>query len=247
MRQIRLDAFNETPYDIDWRIRDSYLPSMRDGLSPIADELIPVLEWKAIRILRQEVQADMEDMPDARTDPDGWRLWWLNEANHLSYHTGSIPDAKDHLSPAVRHAVNTLTVASRLRGAMEAGDVEKVAALSILLAMQALQGGYSIEHEAAKRTRDKAQQNSIGKINSGYARVEEAVIRKAKEIWKSSPEKRIGEVVTEIHAAISKRAKADTIEFPVSETVKQWIVDASKAGKLAIPEAARKGGRPKKK
>lgn len=247
MRQIKFDAFNETPDELDWRIRDNYLPKIGEGLSPIADELIPVLEWEAVRILRKEVQADLEDIPDARTDPEGWRLWWLNEANHLSYHTGSIPDAKDHLSPAVRHAVNTLTAASRLRGAMEAGDVEKVAALSILLAMQALQGGYSIEHEAAKTIRDKAQQNSIGKINSGYARVEEAVIRKANEIWKSSPEKRIGEVVTEIHSAISRKAKADAIEFPVSETVKKWIVDAGKAGKLAIPEAARKGGRSKKK
>lgn len=103
MRQIKFDAFNETPDELDWRIRDNYLPKTGEGLSPIADELIPVLEWEAIRILRKEIQADLEDMPDARTDPDGWRLWWLNEADHLSYHTGSIPDAKDHLSPAVRH------------------------------------------------------------------------------------------------------------------------------------------------
>ncbi len=247
MRPIKFDAFNEAPDDLDWTIRDNCLPKISEGLTPIKNQFIPYLEMEAIRILRKEIHADPDDMPDERNDPDGWRLWWLNEALYLSYHTGAVPDAKDHLSPAVRHAVNTLTVASQLRAAMDAGNIEKVSALSVLLAMQALQGGYSIGHEAAKTIRDKAQQNSIGKINSGYARVENAVIRKATEIWKSSPEKRIGEVVTEIHAAISRKAKADAIEFPVSETVKQWIVDASKAGKLAIPDAARKGGRPKKK
>lgn len=247
MRQIKFDAFNETPDELDWRIRDNYLPKTGEGLSPIADELIPVLEWEAIRILRKEIQADLEDMPDARTDPDGWRLWWLNEADHLSYHTGSIPDAKDHLSPAVRHAVNTLTVASRLRGAMEAGDVEKVAALSILLAMQALQGGYSIEHEAAKRTRDKAQQNSILKINKEYAPVEKAVIEKAADLWERSPTMRIGEVVSEISARLKDVGKRRDIPQPTDETIKSWIVDAGNAGKLEIPETARKGGRPKKK
>lgn len=247
MRQIRLDAFNETPDELDWRIRDNYLPKIREGLSPIADELIPVLEWEAIRILRKEIQAEPEDVPDVRTDPDGWRLWWLNEADHLSYHTGSIPDAKDHLSPAVRHAVNTLTVASRLRGAMDAGDVEKVAALSILLAMQALQGGYSIEHEAAKRTRDKAQQNSILKINKEYAPVEKAVIKKAIDLWERSPAMRIGEVVKEIAARLTEVGRHRDIPNPSDETIKGWIVAAEKARKLAIPEAARKGGRPKKK
>lgn len=247
MRPIKFDAFNETPDELDWRIRDNYLPKIGEGLSPVADELIPVLEWTAIRILRREIHADLEDVPDARTEPEGWRLWWLNEADYLSYHTGSIPDAKDHLSPAARHAVNTLTVASRLRGAMEAGDVEKVAALSILLAMQALQGGYSIEHEAAKRIRDKAQQNSILKINKEYAPLEAAVIKKAGDLWKVSPTMRIGEVVKEIAARLMEVGKRRDIPQPSDETIKGWIVDAEKAGKLAIPEAARKGGRPKKK
>lgn len=247
MRPIKIDAFNETPDEIDWKIRDNFIPKISEGLTPIQSELIPVLEWEAIRILRKEIDADPATIPDAHTDPDGWRLWWYNEARYLSYHAGAVPDAFDHLSPAVRHAVNTITAASQLRAAMEAGNVEKVAALSILLAMQVLQGGYSIEHEAAKRIRDKAQQNSILKINKEYASVEAAVIQKASGLWKESPTMRIGEVVKDIAARLMEVGKRRDIPQPTDEKIKEWIVDAGNAGKLAIPESARKGGRPKKK
>ena len=247
MKQMKIDAFNVAPEDLDWTIRDNCLPKIDLGLTPMKDQFITYLEMDAIRILGREIHADPNTTPDRNNDPDGWRLWWLNEVQYLSHHTGSIPDAKDHLAPQVRHAVNTLTIASRLRDAMDRGDVESVAALAILLSLQAIQGGYSIEHEAAKRIRDKAQHNSIVKINSGYAMVQRAAIRKAADIWKSSPEKRIGEVVKEIHEAISRKAKSEAIDFPVRETVKKWLIEANDAGKLKIPDAARKGGRSKGK
>lgn len=248
-RRIRLDAFNAHPEDLNWRARDTWLRNIESGLRPIQDELIPVLEAEAVRILKRENNVFKSDAPDRRKDPEGWRLWWLNEAYHLSHHTGFVPDAIEGPGTPASHAVNVLTAASELRMAMERGDVEKTAVLAILLVTEALQGGYSLEHEKAKEERDKAKQNGIGKINDEYARIRLACVAKASDIWGADPSKRIGEVADEILDAIfkAKASRYPDIKIPSDDIIKVWLIDASKKGKLAIPPNARKGGRPKKK
>ena len=65
----------------------------------------------------------------------------------------------------------------------------------------------------------------------------------ARRVWEKMPTCRIGILVKKIEAMLIHR-KAAT---PTQRTIKNYIVKAEKAGKLVIPEPARKPGRPQNK
>lgn len=248
LRKLKSNAFNETPDDLAWRIRDTWLGNVEEGLNPVQDEFIPVLEMEAARVLRSDPLIRHDSEPSCRDDSESWRLWWMNEALHLSSHGGSTADAAYHLPTTSRHAVNVLNAASELRDAMEEKDVERTALFAMLLAMEALQGGYSIDHEAAKDGLEK-RQKKIGEINAQYAKVKSACVRKAAAIWLDDPSKRIGEVAQALWDALCNlkaKGRKDVV-LPTVEKIREWLIDAEKQGKLSIPPQARKGGRPKNK
>ena len=247
MRQLKADRFNVTPYDIAWTIRDSWLGNIHSGLDPVLREVIPLYEMEAARVLRSEALVSRNDEPKRIDNVETWRLWWMNEAHHLSTHDGYTPDADYSLEGNIRHAVNVLNAASELRSAMESKDVERTALFSILLAMEALQGGYSIELESAKEALDKREQDGIGKINAKYKRLENACVKLAKTIWEDDGTKRIGDVVQTILDRIFKAKTKQDIPIPSDETINGWLINAANVGKLTMPAGARKGGRPKKK
>lgn len=248
MKPIRSDAFNSTPYDFGWKVRDSWLGNVDSGLNPVRDEIIPYMEIEAARILRAtETIIGCQDEPNRLQDPEAWRRWWMNEAHHLSTHYGSTPDADYSLPDVSRHAINVLNSASELRVAMASNDVERTALFTALLTMEALQGGYCLDLEAAKEALDKREQDGIGKINSSYKTVEKACVKLAKQLWNENPSQRIGEVVqTILDRIFTAKANGNEIPVPKDETIKGWLIEAEKNKKLTIPSGARKGGRPKK-
>lgn len=248
MKPIKSSAFTLTPYDTGWRIRDTWLRNVDGGLNPVLDEFIPGMEIEAARILRKnEAMTCGEDEPDRLKDPETWRRWWMNEAHHLSTHYGSTPDADYSLPDVSRHAINVLNSASELRLAMASGDVERTALFTALLTMEALQGGYCLDLEAAKAGLDKREKNGIGKINAQYKTVERQSVDLAKKLWTENPCLRIGQVVQIIFdRIINAKAKGTNIPVPKDEKIKEWLIKAEKNKFLTIPANARRGGRPKK-
>jgi hypothetical protein len=254
MKLIRSDAFNSTPYDFGWKVRDSWLGNVDSGLNPVRDEIIPYMEIEAARILRAtETIIGCQDEPNRLQDPEVWRRWWMNEAHHLSTHSGSTPDADYRLPDVSRHAINVMNSASELRVAMESKDVERTALFAILLAMEALQGGYSMEFDAAKEeneSRLKKQANvyakSIGIENADQNRARQACIKKAGELWKDNPSLLIGSVAKKLNQLLLENFdKLPTLDLvPKPDTIKGWLKNAAKEGKLKIPEGAQKRGRP---
>lgn len=251
-RKLKRDAFDTHPELLQRHIRDWVLDeAIPKGLTPIQEEggLIDHFEYIAVAILQNEPLAFNDGAPEYFKDRDGSRLWWVNEAFHLSRHNGEVPEAHECLAPAPHHAVNVLTAANALRAAMEAGNVEKVAALSMLLVLDVIQGGYSLELEPAKAARDKALRNGIGKQNSIYAELNRYCVKRADEIWAKSPTKRIGEVIQEILDALFKvkAEKKQDLMIPTDDKIKDWLKKAQKQGQLEIPPGACRGGRSKKK
>lgn len=245
-----------TPYDTGWRIRDTWLGNVGNGLNPVLDDFIPGMEIEAASILRKnESSIRCEDEPNRLSDPDAWRMWWMNEAHHLSTHYGSTPDADYSLPDVSRHAINVLNCASELRTAMASNDVERTALFSALLTVEAIQGGYSMEFDAAKKEieslrkkRDEIYKKSIGNENEDQKRARKACVAKASELWKANPKMRIGEVANELNRLILENfEKLPTLDLPPKpDTIKKWLKEAAKAGDLTIPEGAQKRGAPTK-
>lgn len=177
--------FDSTPDEFADFVNDRWLPSIERGshaFHPRGYSLIPHLEREAVEALsslwpnlpqRPVVDAERAAPAPAKTRgrfapaaapllPDTeeaaferWRVIWATEAQVHRVHAYEY--SAEH-----RAAINILVTASQLRAAVQFGEGEKSAALGMLLAFQAIEGGYSLEMErelkpfvAARGTRKK--------------------------------------------------------------------------------------------
>lgn len=254
--------FQLSPDEIIWRMRSDWLGFIDDGHSPLLETVIPHLESEAVFRMTQEIGFFKAEAPDQFKEPESWRLWWLNEAYHHCYQYAPIGSADRGLSAVGQAAVNVFIASSELRTAIELGKTEKAAALAMLLICEAMQGGYAIDAEINRRKVDEADEkketrilSTIGKANRDFERVERDLIKYAAKLWKDDPTLGMKEVVDKccdlldlhIHKmpALAKRWPDLDAEAP-RKTIRKWLKDAAKAGKLTIPPAAQKPGRPSK-
>lgn len=240
--------------------------------------LVVHLEWDAIKALA-EVFPDLPQQPEVDGAPraaalDGpdpsfrqpkqkppveadtyehaylrWRDVWAREA----YIHASRPLAHTRKQSA---ALNILTTASEIRSAIETGRAEKAAALGMVLAFEAIAGGYLLDAEskievgaALQKAKDIAFSKGAGRSKSDLNRAAEMCVHRAEELWRIDPGMRIGkvkEICREMLRIEVDELRLPRLETPPTEdTIAKWLNEAEKAGRLAVPPEARKGGRPK--
>ncbi|WAW10995.1 hypothetical protein NB640_05000 [Oxalobacter vibrioformis] len=101
----------------------------------------------------------------------------------------------------------------------------------------------------AREARALALELGIGRHQKDYEKAKRYAFQRAAEIWGADKSKRIGFVVDEIENIF----RMDDATWPAhvadlkKETIKGWLRKADKDGMLIIPEAARRGGRPKRR
>ena len=235
--------------DITWRMRHSWIEDLDNGYNPMIERVIPYLEMESIYRLKKELPELAHEWPALADAFESVRSWWLNEAlQNCDTHT-PIGKAGEHLSAIGQAAVNVLMAASELRDAINCKHAEKSAALGMLLICEAIAGGFSMEFSSLKNARENAYKNGAGDQADDFKIARRASIELAGRLWKEKPDLRIGEVAEEIGKRIeenkSKFLKLKT--FPKVNTIKTWLREAAKGGKLAMPEGAQKHGRAAKK
>lgn len=243
------------PDDIIHRMSEGWLQNIQDGHHIMLDIVLPHLEREAIHRFGKEWTVQTSWRPKERDGYEDWRMWWLNEASHNCETHLPIGRAGDHLSQIGRHAVNILMAASSLRDCIDREASEAAAAIGMMLICEAIAGGYSLEFEAVKaekeaieRAKSETYKKSIGSESADHERARKACIQEAAMIWKADPTRRIGEVSKELNRRLlEKLDKLPSLDMtPAPDTIKGWLKAAAKIGKLTIPEAAQKRGRPTK-
>lgn len=265
--------FDSTPDEFADFVNDRWLPSIERGshaFHPRGYSLVPHLEREAVEALsslwpslpRHPVVDTERPKSSARkpqgrfvpTDPprntdteeaafERWRVIWAAEAQFHRVHA-------HEYSTEHRAAINILVTASQLRAAVQFGEGEKSAALGMLLAFQAIEGGYSLEVEAivtaAAASRKIAYNNGAGRNAEDYDKARSKCIAWAAELWEMSPDLLISTVAARLLERLQKQRelfpKMDS--FPKTNTVKKWLRDADRDRALSIPEAAQRRGRP---
>jgi hypothetical protein len=93
-----------------------------------------------------------------------------------------------------------------------------------------------------------AEQRKDGKTQrkAHYDRWERIVVASAKNGWEKHPDWRIGKMCDEILKKIKPMEPINGLPHPSRQSIKDYIDTAEKAGKISLPEGARKGGRPAK-
>lgn len=251
------EVFVIAPAEIAFYLRERWIGEIDAGHATVADLVLPYLEDEAIGRFGKEWTAPKDRRPDKRKDREAWRGWWLNEARHNCDSFSPVPRAGQHLTPIGESAVNLLVIASELRDALETGKAQMACALGMLLISEVIAGGYSIEVEATaaakvalERAARKPYDAGIGRHAKDLARAKDACIAAAKVAWMKNKSKRIGTVAEELRRMLighlDKLPTLTLADIPGIATVKTWLRDEAKAGKLTIPDGAQRRGRPPK-
>lgn len=240
--------FYDDPSDIGAHIENA-IHNIEAGQPYITDVTLEYFEEEAIaRFAKQTGMRPLHE-PDKKKN---WALWvskWANEARHAQPHS----NAK---SAIVRAAINVLLTACELRAEIEDNEnPQKIAALAMLLVCEVLMGGYMLDSELLKRSiedtekkKKRVYKQTIGIESEDQKRARNACIAAAKKIWSDDPNRRTGDVATELHKRLLDNLdKLPSLDLtPKAETIKCWLRAANKNGELAIPEAAQLHGRPRK-
>lgn len=239
------------PQDFIAAIEGHWLPNAGkdwDNFSLRGYSTTNAIEWDAIGHLREQYP-ELPARP-ATADEAGfeaWRALWVNEAMHLRRHF--------HPGSTLFAAAEVLVLGSRLRAAIASGEAERAAALGALIVSYAIAGGYSPKMEASvaageaiRKAKHDAYKNGVGRAAEDMDKARKACLKWAADLWRNDPTLRIGEVATELLARLRQhREKLQHLDsFPKADTVKAWLRDGAAAGKLVIPEAAQRRGRPPK-
>jgi hypothetical protein len=80
-----------------------------------------------------------------------------------------------------------------------------------------------------------------------YERWAEVIVTAAKDGWEKYPDWNIGKMCDEIFKRTEATKKIAGRRNPSKQSIRKYIVDAGKAGKLSIQDAARRPGRPRRK
>ncbi|RZL45922.1 MAG: hypothetical protein EOP74_00195 [Variovorax sp.] len=271
------EPFDNDPDDFLHFIHDRWLPSMSDhaGGQVLDYRLIEYLEYEAVNALSDRFpelpsrpildqkrpdglrpqEAEMRGFA-SRAAPLGkdtyqaarerWRHLWVVEAHHHERTSHAYPKK-------LEAALNILLATSRLRQAIEANQSQRSAALGMVLAFEAIRGGYgraleaeSEAHQILLANRNKAHQRGIGKILPDLARAKQICIELAAQRWRDDPSERIGEVVDNCFDDLFKRrAQFSTLsDIPTPATIKGWLKAAAAGAKptLKIPPEAQRPG-----
>ena len=241
--------FHDDPEDIAHHIRDNALRNIEAGQPYITDVTLRYLEHEAISRFAAQTGMRPTHEPDMYKEFELWRSKWCDEARYANVHINK-------LNAIAQASVRVLLTAGQLRSAIEDDeDSQKISALSMLLVCEVLIGGYSLEFDANLQTKNALQKAKFDGYRKGFGKEQDdmnaaqrACIIGAEKRWKDSPLALISTVADELEAAllrnIEKLPKLDTV--PKAKTIKVWLRKAAREGKLAIPEAAQKRGRPPK-
>ncbi|WP_395407967.1 hypothetical protein ACHMW6_15510 [Pseudoduganella sp. UC29_106] len=242
-------VFSLDPANIAWRIRDDWLPLTRDGHNIFEHPFLPYIESEAVSRLHKEHKSTAAPPPSPRDDLEGWRLWWVAVA------AAYVSESCAGLSPIAAAAARILVGAGELRAALVKQDAPVSALLAMQIICEAIAAGYALTveleaKEVAEEPRKAAYANGAGKHTDDYTELQRQIIPFAQKRFSQSPTPRIGEVVSEIFKQINRPEITDKIVWwvpPSTRMIRKWLNDATKKGKLHIPEAARKRGRSKSK
>lgn len=180
--------FDNRPEEFAFFVTDRWLPSIErgsHGFHPRGYSLVPHLEYEAIQTLKSE----FPNLPKRAINPsdpgsiEAWRATWAAEAQ---YHYPN-PEASGY-SRKISAAINILVTCSQLRLAVEQGKPELAAALGMLLAFTAIDGGYALEmdarHEAQKAIK-RARTAPLLEGNKAIADAKKWAEKFATEKWSS--------------------------------------------------------------
>lgn len=240
--------FYDDPSDIAVHAENA-LRNIAAGQPYITDVTLRYLEEEAIARFAKQTQFRPTYEPDKNKDRDLWCAKWANEASHAQVNM-------EGLNPVAQASVRVLLGACELRNAIqENGSPQKIAALSMLLVCEVLMGGYSLEYHATletknalKNAKDSAYKKGFGQEQDDMNKARLACIDGAAKRWKENPSILIGTMANALEAGllqnIEKLPSLDTV--PKAKTIKAWLREAAKVGKLSIPDAAQRRGRPPK-
>jgi len=242
------------PYDYAIGIENNWLRNIGKGFDNFSRRgyaVTNVMEWDAVERL-QKSRTHLPARPATRyeeTDLDEWRALWVNEAYHLQ---GLLePGSSDYA------ATQILILSSRLRSAIADGEAERAAALGALVMCYAIAEGYAPKmdaiataHEAIRAAKAKAYQTGAGRTARDFERARKACVEAARQQWVENADRRIGDVANRLREMLKRNLdKLPTLtaaDIPGDDTIKGWLRQAAADGKLVIPEAAQRGGRPPK-
>jgi len=243
-------VFSVDPADFAWRISEDWLPLAYSGHSVLEHPFLPYIEREAVSRLSKEADVTKQSPPLLTDGYDDWRLWWLRVAH--AYITESCAG----LSPVAAAAARILVSAARMRAAVDKRDAQVSALLGMQIICEAIAAGYALTveldaKELAEQPRKTAFANGAGKRADDYTELRRQMIVFAAKRFAELPCPLIGKVAEELWTIINKpETKEKTPDFwdlPNKDTIRDWLKDAAKEGKLCIPPAARKAGRPKSK
>ena len=239
-----LQKFHVTPEDIIMRMREYWLDDIDEGGSSVTEKVLPYLEIEAIARLKQEIDTGGQE-PKLKDGFEEYHSFWVNEALHNKSEHYVAGTFNDHLSYIGRCAANIILTSSELRDAIHYGKSEKAAALGMLLIAEVMHGGYFGEYNSLKSSKENSYEKGIGKESVDYEELKKFSVLLAKKYWGKYPELRIGEVSKNILQKIKENKEHFKLleAMPKENTIKTWLKNASKSGKLAIPEGAQRHGR----
>ena len=239
--------FYDDPEDIAHHITDNALRNIEAGQPYITDVTLQYLEDEAIARFAKQTGMRPTHEPDKYKERNLWRSKWENEARHANGHINSLNDV-------ARASVRVLITACQLRGEIEENaDPQKIAALSMLLVCEVFMGGYTLEFQATIQTNEALQKAKKSAYDKGFGQGQDdmdkarlACISGAAKRWKKDPLILISSMADDLKNELFKhREKLPNLPtIPKTMTIKGWLRKAAKDGKLIIPEAAQKRGRP---
>jgi len=243
-------VFSVDPADIAWRISEDWLPLTYAGHNVLEHPFLPFIEREAVSRLGKEADVTKETQPHLSDGYDDWRLWWTRIAHAY------VTDSCAGLSPVAAAAARILVSAAKMRAAIGERNAQVSALLGMQIICEAIAAGYALTveldaKELAEEPRKTAFANGAGKRADDYTELKRQMIIYAARRFSELPCPLIGKVAEELWAAINKpetkEKMADFWDLPNKDTIRDWLKDAAKEGKLNIPPAARKAGRPKSK
>ncbi|CAJ0700995.1 hypothetical protein [Ralstonia wenshanensis] len=249
--------FDVKPADFAWQPEGEWLDELDDGHSMVVDRLIPELERQAAVRLRHEwSRGSRKNYPSPNDDYEQWRDWWLKEVSQYRAAGDAAVERGAPLSAVGEAAVNIFVVASHLRFAIAQKQAEKASVLGMALLAESLLGGYALVCSAAmeqasamRSSRYAAFKNGAGKANDDLVMAKIYAEAEAKHVWERDSTLRIGEVAKSVIKGLelSKKVFSEDFDIPDEPTVKKWIREAGKRGKLEMPDGAQRAGRPLRK
>jgi hypothetical protein len=249
-RSMRPDGnipFREDPSDLSAHL-ENIIGNGEQGSPGLLKYTLPVLEDEAIARIRQQAQLLVIE-PNRETEPDEWREKWVAQAQFVR------SQWREH-TPIGVGAARVLIACATLRKAIEANEhPEQIAARAMLLTCEVFMAGSFMDTQTlvlSLEEEDEARREHVKKTIGGEQgdmdRARVACIDKAGKLWKADPTIRMKEMSETLERLLYEHLdKLPALDLPPKAgTIREWLKQAEKDGKLMIPEAASKAGAPKK-